>query len=196
MSGADWLILALVLLSVALAASQGFFLEIFSLAGVVLGYLLAAWNYESVAARYMPYVSSAWVGNIAAFLTIFLAVVLLAGIAGRLARWSLKEAGLRWFDRLLGAAFGLVRGVLLATVVAFALASFAPGSAFLARSAVAPYLLVVARAGAWVAPSQVRQQFRSGMQALHDLREGKAASGEEPRTAAKPAPSGGTAANH
>jgi len=172
MSWADALIIALVLLSAAAAAAQGFLFEAFSLAGVVIGYLLAAWGYRAVAPWFAPYVSSPWVANIAAFLAVFAAVLLLAGVAARLARWGVKEAGLRWFDRLLGGVFGLLRGVLVVMVVALALASFAPGSPLLARSRVAPYLLVLARAAVWVAPAQVRQQFRSGMDTLRGLREG------------------------
>ena len=117
-------------------------------------------------------------------------------MAGRLARWGLKEAGLRWFDRVLGAAFGLIRGVLVVTVIAFAVASFSPGSTWLARSAIAPYLLVLARAGSWVVPGQVRQQFRSGMQVLSDAREGKTSSAPQPAEAAKPSPPVGAGQKH
>ncbi len=174
MSWADGVIVAVVLLSAAVAAAQGFFFEIFSLAGVVVGYLLAAWGYRQVAPWFAPYVSSAWVAHLAGFLTIFLAVVLVAGVVGRLARWGLKEAGLRWFDRLLGGAFGLLRGVLLMMVVVLAVASFAPSSPLLARSRVAPYLLVLARGAIWLAPSQVRQQFRAGVDTLRALPQGSA----------------------
>lgn len=172
MTWADALIIVVVLLSAVAAAAQGFFHEVISLAGVIAGYLLAAWGFHAVAPWFAPYVSSPWVANIAGFFTIFVAVVLLAGIAARIARWSVKEVGLRWFDRLLGAVFGLVRGVLLVMVVVLAVASFGPGSTLLARSRMAPYLLVLARGAVWVAPSQVRQQFRSGMDALRGMRQG------------------------
>jgi membrane protein required for colicin V production len=168
-----------VLLSAIAAAAQGFLFELFSLAGVVAGYVFAAWGYRQVAPWFAPYVSSPWVANIAAFVTIFVVVMLLAGAIARIARWSMKEAGLRWFDRALGAAFGLVRGVLVAMVFALALASFSPGSAVLAQSRVAPYLLVVARAAVWVAPTQVRMQFRAGMEALSGLKNGRAATPEK-----------------
>ncbi len=170
MSGLDWIIVAAVLLSVLLAATQGFFYELFSLGGVVIGYLLAVWGYTRVAAWYAPLVKSAWVADIAGFLTIFIAVVVLAGILGRLARWFFKEAGLRWFDRLLGGAFGLVRGVLLVSVLLLALTSFAPGSKFIAQSSIAPYVLVVARAAIWVAPGQVRSRFYDGLKVIRELR--------------------------
>ena len=49
MTGIDWVIVVAVTLSMALAAKEGFFYEVFSLAGVVVGYLLAAWEYGHVA---------------------------------------------------------------------------------------------------------------------------------------------------
>ncbi len=191
MTGADWLIVAVILLSVVLAALQGFLYEVFSLAGVVIGYMVAAWGYKAVAAWYAPYVSAPWVAGMAGFLTIFVAIVILAGICGRVARSVVKEVGLRWFDRVLGAIFGLVRGVLLVMVFVLAVASFAPGSALLARSSMAPYLLVVARAAVWLAPSQVRQQFRAGADAVRNLRDAKPAAGKTsgaPGAETKPAP--------
>jgi membrane protein required for colicin V production len=170
MSGLDWLIAAIVLLSVLLAAAQGFFYELFTLAGVVVGYVAAAWGYTRVASWYAPYVKSAWIADIAGFLTIFIAVALLAGIIGRLARWFFKEAGMRWFDRLLGAAFGLVRGLLVVAVLLLALTSFAPDSKLVAQSSIAPYALVVARAAVWVAPGQVRARFYDGLKAAREMR--------------------------
>ena len=172
MTGLDWLIVAIVLFSVLVAASQGFMHEVFSLGGVVAGYLLAAWGYRQVAPWFASYVKTAWVGDLCGFLTIFFFVVLLAGGIGRIARFGMKEAGLRWFDRVLGGMFGLVRGVLIVMISLLALASFSPGAALLARSRTAPYLLVLARAAVWVAPSQVRQQFHAGMAAIASVREG------------------------
>src|SRR6266536_2774063 len=138
MNWADVAIVAVVVLSVLLAAAQGFFFEMFSLAGTVVGYLLAAWGYTRVAPMIEPYVKTPWVANIAAFLVIFLAVTLLASAIGRLVRETMKEVGLRWFDRLLGAVFGLVRGLLVMMVVALALASFTPESPVLSNSRLAP----------------------------------------------------------
>ncbi len=171
MGGLDWMIAAVVLLSVALAASQGFLFEVVSLTGVVVGYLVAAWEYPRVAAWFAPYVRAQWVADIAGFLTIFVVIAVLAGIAARLARWSMRESALRWFDRVLGGAFGLVRGALIAVVLVMAVAAFAPGSKWLANSSFGPYLLAVGRAAVWVAPSEVRQRFREGLKVMRDTRD-------------------------
>lgn len=189
MNWADVGIVVVILLSVLLAAAHGFFFEIFSLAGTVVGYLLAAWGYTRVAPLIEPYVKTPWVANIAGFLVIFLAVTLLASIIGRVMRATMKEVGLRWFDRILGALFGFARGILVVMVIALALASFAPQSPALANSRLAPYLLVVARAAVWLAPTQVRMQFRAGMDALSGLKNGKPSAAEKDSAApaAKPA---------
>ena len=44
MSIADWIILGFLVFSVTAAAIEGFFHEAFGLAGLVVGYLLAAWQ--------------------------------------------------------------------------------------------------------------------------------------------------------
>lgn len=166
MNGLDWIIVVLVFLSVLLAAAQGFFFEIFSLAGAVGGYLLAAWWYEVAATWFLPYVKSPTFAELAGFLTIFFVVVLLGGTIARLARWAVKEMGLRWVDRMLGSAFGLLRGVIICTVAIMALTAFAPESPELANSELAGYFQVTGRGVSWLAPSVMRQRFRDGVNKL------------------------------
>ncbi len=166
MSIADWIILAFLVFSVTGAAIEGFFHEAFGLAGLVVGYLLAAWQYHRLADWFAPHLKSPWLGEIAGFLIIFFAVLIVAGFAGRIARRVMKEAGLRTIDRLLGAALGLLRGVLVVAVVLTAMAAFAPAAKWLAGSQLAPYFLVGGRAAIWVAPSELRQRFYQGLDYL------------------------------
>ncbi|PSH04439.1 MAG: colicin V production protein [Acidobacteria bacterium] len=162
----DWMIVGVLVISVIHAAAQGFVFELFSLAGTVLGYLLAAWEYP-VAARYlMPYVKSNVIAAGAGFLLIFVAVIILAGIAGRIARWATKSAGLRWFDRLLGGTFGFLRGALIVMVLVMAMASFLPSMDILAKSSLAPYFLVAGRAAIYAGPGELKHKFRDGLKAL------------------------------
>ncbi len=166
MSTGDWVIVAAMLLSVLLAASQGFFQEVFSLAGVVVGYLLASWEYP-VVAGWMTFINPPWAANIAAFFVIFVAVSILAGALGRICSWAFNKVGLRWMDRLLGGAFGLVRGFLVITVVVMATAAFAPGARWLSQSQLAPYFLVAGRGASWLAPAEIRNRVREGIEVLH-----------------------------
>lgn len=166
MNGLDWGILGVMLLSIWLAAVQGFFFEIFSLAGTVLGFLLASWEYGLVASWYLPHVRSAAVADLAGFLTIFFVVVLLAGIIARVVRRAVSAVGLRWIDRFLGGAFGLVRGVIIVTVAVMAITAFAPDSPQLAGSQFAGYFQVAGSGASWLTPSVLRQKFRDGVTRL------------------------------
>jgi membrane protein required for colicin V production len=166
MGVADWIILAFLILSVAGAAMEGFFRAAFGLAGLVVGYLLAAWQYRRLAEWFEPYVKNPWLGEIAGFLIIFFAVLILAAVAGRIARWVMKEAGLTLVDRVLGAVLGLLRGGLVVAIVLVATAAFTPSSRWLAGSQLAPYFLVFGRAAIWLAPSELRHRFYQGLDYL------------------------------
>jgi membrane protein required for colicin V production len=167
MNIADWAITAVIVLSAVMAATEGFFHQAFGLAGISLGYLLAAWQYHTVSGWFEPHLKSPWLGEIAAFVLIFLAVVIVAGIAGRIARWAMKEAGLSLFDRLLGALLGIVKGSLFVSILLMGMTAFTPTSKWLDGSELAPYFLVFGRAAIWLAPSQMRAKFFEGLDLVH-----------------------------
>lgn len=171
MNALDWLIGGILLLSVIQATAQGFVFELFSLAGAVFGYLLAAWEYPIAAKYLLPYVKSDVIAGGAGFLLIFVAVVILAGVAGRIARWATTSVGMRWFDRLLGGVFGFLRGALVVMVIVMAMASFLPSSNALAKSRLAPYFLVAGRAAVYAGPGDLKQKFRDGLKALEQIRD-------------------------
>lgn len=167
MSPADWIIVALIVLNVVSAAVQGFFSEALSMAGLIVGYIVAAWQYQRLAAWLESFLKSEWLAEILGFLVIFFAVVLLFGIAGRIARWLMKEAGLSGFDRFLGGVLGLLKGGLMVAVILMGLTAFTPTSKMLESSQLAPYFLVVGRAAIWVAPAELRGRFYQGLDLLH-----------------------------
>ena len=163
MSIADWIIFGFLVFSVIGAAMEGFFHEAFGLAGLVVGYLLAAWQYHRLADWFAPHLKAPWLGEIAGFLIIFFAVLMVAGIAGQITRWAMKKAGLSSIDRALGALLGLLRGALVVAIVLTAMTAFAPAAKWLAGSQLAPYFLVGGRAAIWLAPSELRHRFYQGL---------------------------------
>jgi membrane protein required for colicin V production len=160
---ADWIIVAVLLISVIQAASSGFFQEAFGIAGLVFGYLIAAWEYRQLASHFVEHMSSPWLAQIVSFLAIFIGVMVLAGICGKIVRWLMKEAGLSFVDRFFGGVLGLIRGCLLIAIVLVGMTAFTPTSRWLQNSSLAPYFLVVGRAAIWVAPAELRNAFYSGL---------------------------------
>jgi membrane protein required for colicin V production len=167
MTPADWLICGIVFLNVVTAAMQGFFSEALTMAGLVVGYIVAAWQYRGVAEWLESFLKNPWLAEILGFLIIFFAILLLFGIAARIARWVMKESGLRPFDRFLGAVLGLLKGGLMVAVILMGMTAFEPTSKFLANSQLAPYFLVVGHAAMWLAPPELRVRFDQGLNLLH-----------------------------
>ncbi|MFZ0735090.1 MAG: CvpA family protein [Candidatus Sulfotelmatobacter sp.] len=167
MTVADWFIIAVVIVNVVAAAMQGFFSEALTLAGLVVGYVVAAWKYRSLAEWFESFLKNPWLAEVLGFLIIFFAIVILFGVAARIARWIMKEAGLSGFDRFLGAILGLLKGGLMVAVILMGMAAFAPTSKLLQRSELAPYFLVVGRAAIWLAPSELRARFYQGLDLIH-----------------------------
>jgi membrane protein required for colicin V production len=174
----DWVLVAALVISVLLAALRGFLYESFSLAGVVFGFVLAAWAYHRFSPWLLQYVKSQPIADFGSFCALFFLTSLLFSLAGEIARSVAKSAGLRPVDRFLGGVYGLVRGLLFGAVVSLAVAAFHPQA--MEGSRLGPYYLTAARALAWVTPADVRRQFDDGLDAIRKTASGKLAPSPTP----------------
>ncbi len=127
----DWLLLAVLLLSLLIGVVRGFVFECLSLAGWVVAWFAAQW-FAPVAATYLPVGTPGTALNMgAAFALCFVAALVVWSLLARLIRLLIQATPLSLIDRLLGAAFGLLRGgvllLALATVVMLTPASQSQG---------------------------------------------------------------------
>lgn len=163
MTVVDWVMVVVVVLSVVFAAKTGLIVEIFSLVGLLLGLLVASWDYQQLVPWFGRWVHSTQAAEALAFLCIAMAVMLAAAIAGKLVRWSVRSAGLGWADRIAGAAFGLVKGCALVTIAVMTVAAFSPQSTWLRQSYLAPSFLSLAHSAAAMAPADLEHRIREGV---------------------------------
>ena len=159
----DWVILIVLILSVVSAAKAGLILEVFSLAGLVLGLLVASWDYQKLTPWVGQWIHSPSMNQALSFIVMALGVMIVAGIAGRIVRWSVKSVGLGFADRLAGAAFGLLKGCALVTIAVMVIAAFWPSATWFRQSRFAPGFLSMARHAAAVAPAELGDRIRSGV---------------------------------
>lgn len=114
----DWIFLAVLALSFLIGAWRGLVYEVLSLATWVAAFYLAQW-FAPVAASWLPMSGATETVQYAAG---FVVVFILAMFAGSLLTWLISRlfrvSGLRPADRVLGAAFGALRGVVLILVAA------------------------------------------------------------------------------
>lgn len=168
MAAADWVIVAILAISVFTAFRTGFFVASFSLAGVFLGLLLASWNYQLLMPAVGSLVHSEPAVEAISFFIIALSIMIICGIAGRLLRSLFHMIGLGWADRLMGAAFGFLRGGILVTLGVMALAAFLPHLSWLDQSRLAHYFLNAAHQTAAVTPTELAQRIRAGVKTIQE----------------------------
>lgn len=139
----------------------GLIKAVLSLAGVVIGVVVASNLYQPVA-RLLGFIPDENIANIVAFVVILLAVIIIATLLARLLKFLASVTMLGWVDHIGGAAFGFLLGTiffsaLLAASVKFFGDSLATES-FLAGIMLDKFPLVLA-----LLPSQfdaVRDFFR------------------------------------
>jgi membrane protein required for colicin V production len=162
MNPLDWLLIALLAFSAIQAFFRGLVLELFSLAGLLCGVILAAWNYPRLAEKLSGWISNAAIASVVAFLLIAIGVMVISAFLGRAIHASAHAIGLGFFDRLGGAAFGLTRGGLLGIAILMALTAFLPTAGWLKNSRLAPYFLAGSHAVSFVVPHDLEQLILAG----------------------------------
>ena len=113
MTTVDWIFLAVLTFSMLLGAWRGLVYEVLSVLGWAVSFY-AAQYFAPVVAGWLPLQSSSeTLRYAAAFVLVFIAAVFIAGLLAFLLKKLIESIGLRPVDRTMGAAFGLVRGVIL-----------------------------------------------------------------------------------
>ncbi len=158
------------LLSTLLAFRRGIIRVLFSLAGLIAGLLLASWNYLHLAVALHRWVTSTVAAQAIAFLCILIGVTVIFSLIASMVRRTAKAVGLGFLDRLLGAAFGFVRGVLLAVALMMTLAAFLPGTNLTRGSVLSPWFLEAARTGSVLVPHRLQEQITAGARRLMEKR--------------------------
>jgi len=157
------LVLAVVVgLSVLSGIRAGFARVGVGFVATIVGIFIGFWCYGIPAAYVRDYVSSKALANLIGFFLIFAAVLLLGSLIGRLLAALFKWIGLSWFDRLLGAGFGFVRGVVIAVAIVTVVLACAPSPppAAIVDSRAMPYVLEASDILAAATPHEIKDAFR------------------------------------
>ncbi|HUZ47806.1 MAG TPA: CvpA family protein [Terriglobia bacterium] len=160
----DWVLAAIVLLSVITAIFKGFVGELISLASVVAAVGVAILNYGRLAPDLEDLTRSHAIALGISFLLLFFGTLLIGAFVAALARKLIQRAELQWFDRFLGGIFGLVRGVLVDCIVLLILMAFAIKGEAVQESTLAPYITSGSRLIAIIMPREVKRDFQAGFE--------------------------------
>jgi membrane protein required for colicin V production len=156
----DVFIIIVVCYSIIRGLFRGLVKEVSSIMGV-LGGFYAAYSYYPVVAKLISgVVKDPSYLKILSFLIIFCAILIIISIIGVVIKYLLNVAYLGWIDRLCGVFFGLIKGILIVTVLFIILTTFLPrGAPLIKQSVLAPHVIWISEKMVNVVSKEIRQDF-------------------------------------
>ena len=156
----DILMITIMAYGVIRGIFRGLVREMASIVGVMGGFYAAYTYYPHMAKSVSPWIANPAYRNIISYLALFSVVVLIVGILAVVIKYLLNIAYLGWVDRVSGALFGGIKGVLVICVLFIVLTAFlSKGSPFIKNSAFSPYAATVSEVMAKVLSKDMKANF-------------------------------------
>ena len=140
MSWLDIAIIVVIGIAAFVGLKNGIIKTVLTLAGVIVGVILAGLFYVALADR-LTFIPQETVARIAAFAIILIAVILIASIIAGVLKWFASIILLGWVNRLGGALLGLIMGAIFCGALLAIWTKFLGISEPIAESALATFLL-------------------------------------------------------
>ena len=139
---------------------RGLIKELSSIIGVLGGFYAAFTYYMLLAKPLSKWITNTGYLNILSFLIIFCGVFIIISILGIIINYLLKIVFLGWLDRVSGAMFGAMKGILIVSVLLIALTAFLPkGTPVIKDSLLSPYVTLVSEKMAKVISKDMKHDF-------------------------------------
>jgi membrane protein required for colicin V production len=132
-----------------------------SLIGVFGGFYAAYTYYHEVGKYLKKWITDPNYINILSFLLVFICIFLIISILGIIIKYILKIVFLGWVDRIFGAVFGILKGILIGSVLLIVFTAFLPGSADIIKtSKTSPYLTGISNKMIKVTPKDLKREYQ------------------------------------
>ncbi len=109
MNWLDIVIIVLIVVPVFFGLKSGIIKMLFTLAGVIVGVVLAG-RFSDSLAGILSFISDPGIAKVVAFAIILIAVMIIAVVLAKLIKWALSAVMLGWINHLGGAILGLFLG--------------------------------------------------------------------------------------
>jgi membrane protein required for colicin V production len=162
----DWAILVVLLLAAIAGQAQGFLRSLCGLSGLLVGLVLASWNYARLAAVLLPLVRLEALADTLAYVLIALLFLVFANVAANILSKTLYSLGLGCLDRLAGAVFGFFQGALLVTLTILVTVAFFPRAHWLAEGRLPQMFFGICNVGSHMSPQELADRILQGLKTL------------------------------
>ncbi|OGV77394.1 MAG: colicin V production protein [Methylotenera sp. RIFCSPLOWO2_02_FULL_45_14] len=119
MTSFDYAVLTIIGLSIIFSVMRGMVREMLAILGWVAAFYVGRTYTDQILPMMPVDIPTESLRVLAAFLVLFLATLLLTSLLGIALSAIIRKVGLGWLNRLLGAMFGVIRGLLIVCVLVF-----------------------------------------------------------------------------
>lgn len=114
---ADYVIIAIIVLSVGISFVRGFIREILSILGWIIVFWVSIAYYDNVANLFTPFITNQTTRQIISFILLFVSTLVVILLVNYFISKTFLRTGFDSTDRILGVFFGFIRGILLVSVL-------------------------------------------------------------------------------
>jgi membrane protein required for colicin V production len=158
----DILIIVILGYSLVRGLFRGLVKEASSIIGVLGGFYAAYTYYKVLAGLLAGLIHDTSYLNILSFLIIFSGVLIIVGVLGVIIKYVLNISFLGWADRIGGVVFGVLKGILIVSILFITLTAFLPkGTAFIKNSELAPHVSWISEKLAEVVSKEMKLDFKA-----------------------------------
>ena len=166
----DMLAIVILAFCVIRGVFRGLIKELSSVVGVLAGFYAAYTYYLHVSKFLLRWMTNEAYVNILSFLIIFCCIFFIVSMIGVVIKYVLNIAFMGWFDRICGIGFGLLKGVLIVSVLLIIFTAFLPkGTPFIKESVLAPHISVVSEKMAKVVSKDMKREFSNKIKEMRKL---------------------------
>jgi len=119
LTGLDYVLLVITLVSAVYGLVRGFFKEVISLVSFILGIYLAIKFSDEVSNLFAKVITNEFYRYILAVFLIFIGVIFIGFLCNKIMHAIMTFTGFGFFDHLLGGVFGVARGLLFGLLIVF-----------------------------------------------------------------------------
>jgi membrane protein required for colicin V production len=167
MNPLDMVIIVIMAFCLIRGIFRGLIKEIASIVGVFTGFYAAYTYYGIIAKPLSRWISNIPYLNILSFLIIFSAIFIFVSVIGVVIKYLMNIAFMGWMDRICGAGFGIIKGLLIVSVILIPLTTFLPKrTPVIKNSLLSPHVTKISEKMVKIVSKDMKQQFEEKIKEL------------------------------